>query len=181
MASAPWLAAGQLQGRWTDAGELEIGDRIWQADGTTETVESVAAVAIQQRMYNLTVAEAHTFFVGQQGWLVHNCFNGVTRGSNIVRFKGHYVRHKGHLENITGKKYAKWKQSNQGQEFIEDINGLVESGRLAYDGLGTLKKGIGPGRIYRGEGVTLVLRENGEFWTLIKSGEGLDLGIQMLP
>jgi len=23
-------------------------------------------------MYNLTVAEAHTFFVGQQGWLVHN-------------------------------------------------------------------------------------------------------------
>jgi hypothetical protein len=23
-------------------------------------------------MYNLTVAEAHTFFVGQGGWLVHN-------------------------------------------------------------------------------------------------------------
>jgi len=40
MASAPWLAVGQLQGRWTDAGELEVGDLIWQADGTTGIVES---------------------------------------------------------------------------------------------------------------------------------------------
>ena len=26
-----------------------------------------------QPMYNLTVAAAHTFFVGDQQWLVHNC------------------------------------------------------------------------------------------------------------
>lgn len=24
-------------------------------------------------MFNLTVSEAHTFYVGQDGWLVHNC------------------------------------------------------------------------------------------------------------
>ena len=29
-------------------------------------------------MYNLTVGEAHTFFVGQQGWLVHNdCISDI--------------------------------------------------------------------------------------------------------
>lgn len=28
---------------------------------------------VPQRMYNLTVAEAHTFFVGDGQWLVHNC------------------------------------------------------------------------------------------------------------
>lgn len=28
--------------------------------------------AIDQEMFNLTVSEAHTYYVGQQGWLVHN-------------------------------------------------------------------------------------------------------------
>ena len=72
MASAPWLAEGQTAGRWVDAGELSIGDDIRRADGSTGDVESVEVVVAQQWMYNLTVAEAHTFFVGRQGWLVHN-------------------------------------------------------------------------------------------------------------
>ncbi|MEZ4736345.1 MAG: polymorphic toxin-type HINT domain-containing protein [Caldilineaceae bacterium] len=62
--SAPWLALGQTAGRWTDALELQAGDRVWQADGTSGVVQSVAVAPVQQRMYNLTVAEAHTFFVG---------------------------------------------------------------------------------------------------------------------
>lgn len=36
-------------------------------------VQAVEVAPVQQRMYNLTVAEAHTFFVGEQQWLVHNC------------------------------------------------------------------------------------------------------------
>jgi len=35
-------------------------------------VESVVVVPVQQWMYNLTVDVAHNFFVGHQGWLVHN-------------------------------------------------------------------------------------------------------------
>lgn len=71
--SAPWLAAGQTEGRWTDALQLKAGDRVWKADGTNGVIQSVAVVSVQQRMYNLTVAEAHTFFVGHEQWLVHNC------------------------------------------------------------------------------------------------------------
>ena len=71
--SAPWLAAGQTEGRWTDALQLKAGDRVWKADGTSGVIQSVAVVSVQQRMYNLTVAEAHTFFVGHEQWLVHNC------------------------------------------------------------------------------------------------------------
>jgi len=36
-------------------------------------VQAVEVAPVQQRMYNLTVAEAHTFFVGDGQWLVHNC------------------------------------------------------------------------------------------------------------
>ena len=72
MASAPWLAVGELQGRWTDASDLETGDLIWQADGTTGVVQAAEVVSVEQWMYNLTVGTAHTFFVGQGGWLVHN-------------------------------------------------------------------------------------------------------------
>ena len=58
-------------GHWVDAGELQIGDDILQADGTTGEVRSVRVVADSQPMYNLTVDQAHTFFVGQGQWLVH--------------------------------------------------------------------------------------------------------------
>ena len=61
---APWLAVGQTAGRCTDALDLQAGDRVWQADGTSGVVQPVAVAPVQQRMYNLTVAQAHTFFVG---------------------------------------------------------------------------------------------------------------------
>ena len=68
-----WLVTGETEGRWVNAGELEVGDAVRQADGTTGMVHAVVVVERRQPMYNLTVAVAHTFFVGQQQWLVHNC------------------------------------------------------------------------------------------------------------
>jgi hypothetical protein len=44
-----------------------------QADGEYGAVLGVEFINTVQRMYNLTVASAHTFFVGRQSWLVHNC------------------------------------------------------------------------------------------------------------
>ena len=58
---------------WTDAEDLQPGDDIRQADGSTGEVESIAIEETSQEMYNLTVDEAHTFFVGDGQWLVHNC------------------------------------------------------------------------------------------------------------
>ena len=83
--SAPWLAVGQTAERWTDALELENGDLVWQADGTTGVVQSREIVAREQRMYNLTVAEARTFFVGREQWLVHNVdCNKLVDGMSIA-------------------------------------------------------------------------------------------------
>lgn len=57
---------------WVDAGDLQVGEHIRTADWDYGTVESVKNVQQTQPMYNLTVDEAHTFFVGDGQWLVHN-------------------------------------------------------------------------------------------------------------
>ncbi len=57
---------------WTPADELRTGDKIRQADGTTGIVWLKWNVYKTQEMYNLTVDTAHTFFVGEGQWLVHN-------------------------------------------------------------------------------------------------------------
>jgi hypothetical protein len=57
---------------WVDAGDLWQGAHVRRADGTYDVVWSVAVETEPQVMYNLTVAQAHTFFVGVERWLVHN-------------------------------------------------------------------------------------------------------------
>ena len=101
----------------------------------------------------------------------------LTAGKN---FKSHYKDHKHLLEKLLAKKYPAYKKSNDGEEFLNDLENLLKNGSLTYDGLGTLKKNDPPKAIYRGSGLTLVLKTDNEFVTLLKSGEGLDLGIQML-
>lgn len=95
------------------------------------------------------------------------------------RFKDHYLRHRKLVEDLLGKKYPKWK-GDQGAEFTRDLTSLINSGRLALVGRGTLAKGEPWAWIYRGEGLSLVLRQDGSFWTLLESGKGMDLAIEMI-
>jgi hypothetical protein len=60
------------EGGWTDAKDLESGDHLRKADGSYGVVETVTFEDSPRRMYNLTVGTAHTFFVGEGQWLVHN-------------------------------------------------------------------------------------------------------------
>ena len=56
---------------WIDAEDLQIGDQIRQADGTTGIVWLKWNIYKTQEMYNLTVDTAHTFFVGGvSGWCI---------------------------------------------------------------------------------------------------------------
>jgi hypothetical protein len=57
---------------WVEADELQTGDKVHQADGTTGTVWLKWNVHKTQEMYNLTIDTAHTFFVGEGQWSVHN-------------------------------------------------------------------------------------------------------------
>ncbi|MFR0357961.1 Flp family type IVb pilin [Streptomyces sediminimaris] len=93
------------------------------------------------------------------------------------KFKDHFLRHKKLVEDALGTKYKKLKED--GPRFLEDIEANIKNGTFKLVGKGTLKKGEPEGLIYRGKGVTIVLRENGEFWTALKSGEGLDTSIEI--
>ncbi|WP_221090939.1 polymorphic toxin-type HINT domain-containing protein [Deinococcus aquaedulcis] len=74
-----------LSDKWIGAGHLKIGDKIKQADGTIGLVANVINVQKTQEMFNLTVSEAHTYYVGQDGWLVHNAGGSTTvyRGTDF--------------------------------------------------------------------------------------------------
>jgi hypothetical protein len=52
--------------------DLQMVDDVRNAKGGTGKVEQVTAEQTTQEMYNLTVDEAHTFYVGDGQWLVHN-------------------------------------------------------------------------------------------------------------
>jgi hypothetical protein len=67
---------------WVAASDLVVGDEIRDAAGEYGAVEAVYSEQKPQPMYNLTVDEAHTFFVGDGQWLVHNtCGSYVEYGS----------------------------------------------------------------------------------------------------
>jgi hypothetical protein len=64
-----------VDNEWMAAGDLQVGDQVRRVDGDYGTVEAVEVVYQAQSMYNFTIATAHTYFVGDGQWLVHNqCF-----------------------------------------------------------------------------------------------------------
>ncbi|MFN8522811.1 MAG: polymorphic toxin-type HINT domain-containing protein [Chloroflexota bacterium] len=63
-------------GDWRPAGRLRVGDGLRQSAGRIGRVAPVEPRSGSQVMYNLAVAEAHTYFVGAGGWLVHNGCTG---------------------------------------------------------------------------------------------------------
>lgn len=168
--------------KWKNAGQVVGGDIFLTLKGLPEVVYEVKPYLIKTTVYNLTVNNFHTYYVGNNGVLTHNsnaCTLPLTSSISMGnKFKDHYARHKGLLSTITGKSYGKVKVS--GQEFLDDIRQLVGTGRLKFKGRGTLGKGQPEVNIYSGEGVTFVLKDSNEWVTLLKSGEGLDKAIMMV-
>ena len=70
-ASHPFYSA---EGAWVHASKLNVGEKLVEDGGETLTVTSVAfnPYAKSALTYNLTVADYHTYFVGEDGVLVHN-------------------------------------------------------------------------------------------------------------
>jgi hypothetical protein len=68
-----------VRGQWIPAGALSVGDPITSASGTLGQVVEIQVGADLELMYNLTVAQAHTYYVGSGHWLVHNACARVLR------------------------------------------------------------------------------------------------------
>ncbi|HEX2912230.1 MAG TPA: RHS repeat-associated core domain-containing protein [Chloroflexia bacterium] len=67
---------------WVGAGDLHEGEQVRKADGSYGVVKTIRIVKRVQRMYNLTIKHAHTFFVGKLRWLVHNSCGDAPYGFN---------------------------------------------------------------------------------------------------
>jgi hypothetical protein len=79
-------------GEWINAADLQVGDQIRNLEGEHGTVERVTVITQTETMYNLTVDEAHTFFVGDGAWLVHNCADILLEAiDDLVRVR-HYSK-----------------------------------------------------------------------------------------
>ncbi|MEZ4658330.1 MAG: polymorphic toxin-type HINT domain-containing protein [Caldilineaceae bacterium] len=70
-------------GQWMAAGELAVGAELRSANGHVGVVDAVEFVTAPQLMYNMTVADAHTYAVGDGQWVVHNSCSVFVDGVNL--------------------------------------------------------------------------------------------------
>jgi LysM repeat protein len=61
-----------VAGNWRLAEELEVGDRFERIDGRQSELVETTTLAERRTVYNLTVDQDHTYFVGDVGIWVHN-------------------------------------------------------------------------------------------------------------
>ena len=78
----PWLTADHA---WLPAAFLRVGEPVLRADGTTAVVVRVRVVPGAADMWDLTVAQVHTFAVGSGQFVVHNCPDGTDAGNGKGR------------------------------------------------------------------------------------------------
>ena len=75
-ANHPWWVASERGFIRTD--HVPIGGTVLAASGTTVTIVTVVDTGRTQATYNLTVTGPHTYHIGDDSILVHNCGNGAT-------------------------------------------------------------------------------------------------------
>ena len=133
---------------WVAAGDLEVGDILYTADGDEVEVTDLELEKLAEpiTVYNLEVEDFHTYFVGEHGVLVHNykthTADGQPFGSYSIEFesgkkyhgKGPYSRM---LESIREKfnkfkdKAVKWEwkpASSEEEAFIDEFFRIINDG-----------------------------------------------------
>jgi len=65
-------AALRVGTRWVEARSLQVGDMLLLADGRRTVIDVLSRREDRARVYNLNVADVHTYAVSQLGVLVHN-------------------------------------------------------------------------------------------------------------
>ena len=80
------------EGEWKSAGTLEEGDILTLADGSEAIVTEVTFEETHTTVYNMEVADYHTYYVGEDSVWVHNMGEGgcgITAVSSGSKERGH--------------------------------------------------------------------------------------------
>lgn len=77
----------ESKSEWLPAIALEKGVALYSITKGPVDIESVKIHAIESATYNLEIAEAHNFFVGVSGVLVHNASNPLSPDQRLPKFE----------------------------------------------------------------------------------------------
>ena len=111
---------------WNPANSLKVGQALLLHNGTTVVVKEVDTSVRVEKVYNLTVANTHNYFVGGDGVLVHNGKGKKKKGSNC-----------GPGANNTPKKYQQEKEkirNGQGTPRLNDDGSQKQWEGRTYQG-----------------------------------------------
>ncbi|MGW5352370.1 polymorphic toxin-type HINT domain-containing protein [Streptomyces sp. NPDC004031] len=163
---------------WVPAADLVPGQKLSTASNETVTVTAVRVLPGPARdMYNLTVGDAHTYYVlaGQTPVLVHNSNGCVNWASNSVKTWGHtFKTHGAGAKNTkaltdrarsTGNQQGQWLDNDAAAEFLKGLHveGAGPRSVRIPDGLGQV---IMPdGSIVQARAATIVPSPNGLYKT----------------
>ena len=89
-------------GRWIEAKELKVSDKLLLSDGSYGIINSVAVETLKspETTYNFEVEDFHTYFVSDSNVLVHNkCFNPAENSDYYVKYKAEGKTFKAYHQN----------------------------------------------------------------------------------
>src|SRR5712692_6226569 len=118
---------------FVSAGKVKAGMHVLRADGSVGVITRERAVHGTKVMYNLEVAQDHTFTVGDGQWVVHNeCDSGALRTAMNapVTFSAGQDAHHIIPCNFADDPLVTIARSENGEPF--DMNGAL-NGRAMYD------------------------------------------------
>ncbi|TGM89382.1 polymorphic toxin-type HINT domain-containing protein, partial [Leptospira licerasiae] len=100
-----YIAAGM----WVKAKDLMVGDEFLTIDGKEIKVASIQESIRDEKVYNLEVEDAHTYYVGKDGVLVHNAENYASKNDyqalnkefGFENGKKTYVDENGHTVTVS--------------------------------------------------------------------------------
>lgn len=124
------------QGRWVDAEDLQSGDLLLQADGSSVQVDEVSERGAVQRVHNLTIDGIHTYFVavGENEVLVHN---NMCRPANFGQTYGNRTVVENPNISITG-----FRGSSNPADPFHGLNRAIERGIRPADILETMRNPV---------------------------------------
>jgi len=147
-----------LPGRWVEAGHVQIGDQLLLVNGKEVSVEEVGTVPYAEKVFNLEIAQIHTYAVGKTGVLVHNsntCGDG-SYGDGIINFAQNNAKSTFELpQKWKSPKGVSGKFSDGKHTFRIDSNNLSKGDRFhvhIYDSRGNeiaVIQGAGTNGIWR--------------------------------
>ncbi len=113
---------------WNPANSLKVGQALQLHNGTTVVVKEIDTSVRLEKVYNLTVANTHNYFVGVDGVLVHN----ASKGKKGKCFRGGKKKNRDNWYGKNEKEFQKWwhregkKEFNDGMD-IEDAANAQEA------------------------------------------------------